>query len=166
MKEAKKEKTNVMRLLEAAGIAFRTMEYEVDENDLSGVHVAEQIGEDPDAVFKTLVLKGEKTGYLVCCIPVAEELDLKKVARAAGDKKVEMIPMKELLPTTGYIRGGCSPIGMKKKFPTYIEETAILFDEIAVSAGVRGQQIILNPDDLVRYVDATICSLVVDTIHL
>jgi Cys-tRNA(Pro)/Cys-tRNA(Cys) deacylase len=151
-----------MRLLEAAGIAFRTMEYEVDENDLSGVHVAAQIGEDPDAVFKTLVLKGEKTGYLVCCIPVAEELDLKKVARAAGDKKVEMLPMKELLPTTGYIRGGCSPIGMKKKFPTYIEETAVLFDEIAVSAGVRGQQIILNPDDLARYVDAKMCSLVAD----
>ena len=148
-----------MRLLDAAGIAYRTQEYEVDEQDLSGVHVAKQIGEDPDMVFKTLVLKGEKTGYLVCCIPVAEELDLKKAAKAAGDKKVEMLPMKELLPTTGYIRGGCSPIGMKKKFPTYIEETAVLFDEIAVSAGVRGAQIILNPEDLRQYVGAEFFSL-------
>lgn len=148
-----------MRLLDAAGIAYRTQEYEVDENDLSGVHVAQQIGEDPDMVFKTLVLKGEKTGYLVCCIPVAEELDLKKAAKAAGDKKVEMLPMKELLPTTGYVRGGCSPIGMKKKFPTYIEETAMLFDEIAVSAGVRGAQIILNPEDLRKYVGAEFCPL-------
>lgn len=161
MKEKKSEKTNVMRLLDAAGIAYRTQEYEVDENDLSGVHVAQQIGEDPDAVFKTLVLKGEKTGYLVCCIPVAEELDLKKVAKAAGDKKVEMLPMKELLPATGYIRGGCSPIGMKKKFPTYIEETAVLFEEIAVSAGMRGAQIILNPEDLRRYVGAEFVPLTV-----
>ena len=162
MKEHKKEKTIVMRLLDAAGIPYRTMEYEVDENDLSGVHVAQQLGQDPDTCFKTLVLKGEKTGYLVCCIPVAEELDLKKAARAAGDKKVEMLPMKELLPTTGYIRGGCSPIGMKKKFPTYIEETAVLFDEIAVSAGMRGAQIILNPEALRAYVDARFCSLVQD----
>lgn len=162
MKEHKKEKTNVMRLLDAAGITYRTMEYEVDENDLSGIHVAQQLGQDPDTCFKTLVLKGEKTGYLVCCIPVAEELDLKKAAKAAGDKKVEMLPMKELLPTTGYIRGGCSPIGMKKKFPTYIEETAILFDEIAVSAGMRGAQIILNPEALREYVDARFCSLVQD----
>lgn len=162
MKSMKSEKTNVMRLLEAAGIPYRSQEYEVDENDLSGVHVAEALGQDVDTVFKTLVLKGEKKGYLVCCIPVAEELDLKKVARAAGDKKVEMIPMKELLPTTGYIRGGCSPIGMKKKFPTYIEETAVLFDEIAVSAGIRGAQVILNPEHLREYVDGKFVSLVVD----
>ena len=134
MKEHKKEKTNVMRLLDAAGIPYRTMEYEVDEHDLSGIHVARQLGQDPDTCFKTLVLKGEKNGYLVCCIPVAEELDLKKVARAVGDKKVEMIPMKDLLAVTGYIRGGCSPVGMKKRFPTYIDETAVLFEEIAVSA--------------------------------
>ncbi len=108
----------------------------------------------------TLVLKGEKTGYLVCCIPVAEEVDLKKAARAAGDKKVEMIPLKDLLTVTGYIRGGCSPIGMKKHFPTYIEETAVLFDEIAVSAGIRGLQIILNPEDLRRYTEAEFVSLV------
>ncbi|MCC8126177.1 MAG: Cys-tRNA(Pro) deacylase [Clostridiales bacterium] len=153
MKVQKKEKTNVMRLMDAAGISYRTMEYEVDEKDLSGVHVAAQLGQDPDTCFKTLVLKGERTGYLVCCIPVAEELDLKKVAKASGDKKVEMIPMRDLLPVTGYIRGGCSPVGMKKKFPTYIEETAQLFDEIAVSAGMRGAQIILKPEDLRVYVD-------------
>ncbi|MDO4268781.1 MAG: Cys-tRNA(Pro) deacylase [Eubacteriales bacterium] len=159
MKEHKKEKTNVMRLLEAAGIAYRSQEYEVDENDLSGVHVAQALGQDPDSVFKTLVLKGEKTGYLVCCIPVAQELDLKKAARAAGDKKVEMIPMKELLPVTGYIRGGCSPVGMKKKFPTFIDETAVLFDEIAVSAGIRGAQIILAPEELRRYTEAEFADL-------
>ena len=162
MKTNKTEKTNAMRLLDAAGISYRIQEYEVDEQDLSGVHVAESIGQDVDTVFKTLVLKGEKTGLLVCCIPVAEELDLKKAAKAAGDKKVDMLPMKELLPTTGYIRGGCSPIGMKKKFPTYIEETAILFDEIAVSAGIRGAQIIINPEDLCHYTEAMLAGLVQD----
>lgn len=146
-------KTNAVRMLEAAKINFRTAEYKVDENDLSGMHVAEQLGQPPEQVFKTLVLKGEKKGYIVCCIPVNKELDLKKVAKAAGDKKAEMIPMKDLLSVTGYIRGGCSPVGMKKKFPTYIDETAILFDEIAVSAGVRGAQIIIAPDDLCNYVE-------------
>ena len=160
MKQQKKDKTNVMRLLDAAGISYRVQEYEVDENDLSGIHVANQIGEDPDSVFKTLVLKGEKRGYLVCCIPVAEELDLKKVARAVGDKKVEMLPMKELLPITGYIRGGCSPIGMKKKFPTYIEETAILYDRITVSAGQRGVQISVEPDKLAGYLEAEFAPLI------
>ena len=159
MKDQKTEKTNAMRLLEAAGIDYRVVEYEVDENDLSGVHVAETIGEDPGSVFKTLVLKGERTGYLVCCVPVAEELDLKKVAKAAHDKKVEMIPMKELLPVTGYIRGGCSPIGMKKKFPTYIEETAMLYDEIAVSAGIRGAQILIQPEKLKIYTEAEYAAL-------
>ena len=154
-------KTNAMRLLEAASIPFRIMEYEVDETDLSGVHVARQLGEPVEQVFKTLVLKGNRTGYLVCCIPVAEELDLKKVAKAAGDKHVELLPMKELLPVTGYIRGGCSPIGMKKHFPTYLDETAILFEEIAVSAGVRGAQILLNPEDLIRYVQAETVDLTV-----
>ena len=141
-------KTNVMRLLDAAKIPYESKEYEVDEQDLSGSHAADMMGADHDTIFKTLVLKGEKTGYLVCCIPVDEELDLKKVAKAAHDKKVEMIPMKDLLPLTGYIRGGCSPIGMKKKFPLYIEETAVLFDKIAVSAGQRGVQILLSPGDL------------------
>lgn len=152
-------KTNAMRLLAAAGINFETKEYIVDENDLSGVHVAEQLGQPCEQVFKTLVLKGEKTGYLVCCIPVNEELDLKKAAKATADKNAEMIPMKDLLSVTGYIRGGCSPIGMKKKFPTYIDETCILFDTIAVSAGVRGAQIIINPDDLISYTEAVVCEL-------
>ena len=147
-------RTNVMRLLDEA------KEYPVDENDLSGSHAADMMGVDHDSMFKTLVLRGEKTGYLVCCIPVDEELDLKKVAKAAGDKKVEMIHMKELLPLTGYIRGGCSPIGMKKKFPTYIEETAVLFDKIAVSAGMRGVQILIDPEQLAAYTEAAFAPLV------
>ncbi|MFR5601579.1 MAG: Cys-tRNA(Pro) deacylase [Lachnospiraceae bacterium] len=146
------EKTNAMRLLDAAHIPYEVMEYQVDEQDLSGTHVADVLGQDHDSVFKTLVMKGDRTGYLVCCIPVDEELDLKKVARVSGNKKVEMLPMKELLPVTGYIRGGCSPIGMKKAFPTYIEETAILFDKIAVSAGVRGKQILIHPEEFTGFV--------------
>ena len=153
-------KTNAMRLLEAAKISYQAKEYEVDETDLSGSHAADMMGADHDTVFKTLVLKGEKTGYLVCCIPVDEELDLKKVAKAAHDKKVEMIPMKDLLPLTGYIRRGCSPIGMKKKFPLYIEETARLFHQIAVSAGQRGVQIILAPNDLCAYEEGTFAPLI------
>lgn len=153
-------KTNVMRLLDAAKISYESKEYEVDEQDLSGSHAADMMGADHDTIFKTLVLKGEKTGYLVCCIPVDEELDLKKVAKAAHDKKVEMIPMKDLLPLTGYIRGGCSPIGMKKKFPLYIEETAVLFDKIAVSAGQRGVQILLSPDDLCAYTEGSFAPLI------
>ena len=153
------EKTNVMRLLDQAGIPYEAREYQVDEKDLSGSHAADVMGEDHDSVFKTLVLKGERTGYLVCCIPVDEELDLKKAARAAGDKKVEMLPMKDLLGVTGYIRGGGSPVGMKKKFPTYIEETAVLFDRIAVSAGMRGKQILVSPEALAEYVDGVFISL-------
>ena len=149
-----------MRLLDAAKIPYKTAEYEVDENDLSGIHVAEQLGQPAEQVFKTLVLKGERTGFFVCCIPVDKELDLKKAAKAAGDKKAEMLPLKDLLPTTGYIRGGCSPIGMKKKFPTSIDETAELFDEIAVSAGIRGAQIIINGENLSEYLGAKLSDLV------
>lgn len=159
MKAEKVEKTNAMRLLDAAHISYEVRTYEVDEQDLSGVHVADQLGQDPQSVFKTLVLKGERNGYLVCCIPVDQELDLKKTAKAVNDKKVEMIPMKDLLSVTGYIRGGCSPIGMKKKYPIYIEETAILYEEIAVSAGVRGKQLLLSPEDLRHYVDGEFASL-------
>lgn len=147
-------KTNVMRLLESAGITYRTAEYEYDENNLSGMHAAEQIGIPAEQVFKTLVARGDKTGILVFCIPVDMALDLKKAAAVSKNKKVEMTHMKELLALTGYIRGGCSPIGMKKKYPTFIDETCILFDEIAVSAGIRGEQVILPPEDLVRYTDA------------
>lgn len=147
-------KTNVMRLLESAGIAYRTAEYEYDESNLSGLHAAEQIGMPAEQVFKTLVTRGDKTGILVFCIPVDMELDLKKAAAVSKNKKVEMTHMKELLALTGYIRGGCSPIGMKKKYPTFIDETCILFDEIAVSAGIRGEQVILSPADLVRFTEA------------
>ena len=151
--------TNAMRLLRQANIPFDTSEYEVDESDLSGVHAAAQLGVEPDCVFKTLVARGGKGGLYVFVIPVAEELDLKKCAAAVGEKKVEMIHVKELLGLTGYIRGGCSPIGMKKKYPTYIDEIATLFDRIYVSAGLRGQQLILDPEDLRRYTAATFADL-------
>lgn len=157
----KLHKTNAMRLLDGAGINYRTATYEVDETDLSGIHVAAQLGQSPDQVFKTLVLEGEQSGYLVCCLPSSCELDLKKVARAAGDKKVEMIPVKELFPLTGYMRGGCSPLGMKKTFPTFIDETAILFDSIAVSAGMRGEQIIVEPSALAHLCGAQFADLCV-----
>ena len=150
--------TNAMRLLKQAGIPFDTSEYEVSESDLSGVHAAEALGVEPDCVFKTLVARGGK-GLYVFVIPVAEELDLKKCAAAVGEKKVEMIHVKELLGLTGYIRGGCSPIGMKKKYPTYIDEIATLFDRIYVSAGMRGQQIIIDPEDLRDYTDAAFADL-------
>ncbi len=155
----KPHKTNAMRLLDTEGVAYRTAVYQVDESDLSGKHVAAQLGQSPDQVFKTLVLQGERTGYLVCCIPCSCELDLKKVARAAGDKKVEMLPMKDLMGVTGYIRGGCSPLGMKKSFPTFFDETAQLFDEIAVSAGVRGEQILAAPAALVQATGARYADL-------
>lgn len=151
--------TNAMRLLTQAGIAFGTSEYPVDESDLSGVHAAAMLGVDADCVFKTLVVRGERKGVCVCVIPVAEELDLKKCAAAMGDKKAEMIHVRELLGLTGYVRGGCSPIGMKKKYPTYIDEIATLFDRIYVSAGMRGQQLIIDPEDLRAYTDATFADL-------
>ncbi len=147
-------KTNAMRLLEQNHISYDTAEYQYDENNLSGIHTAEAIGLPPEQVFKTLVTKGDKTGILVFCIPVHLELDLKKAASVSGNKKVEMTHMKDLLSLTGYIRGGCSPIGMKKKYTTYIDETAILFDKIAVSAGIRGQQILISPEALIAFVQA------------
>ncbi len=150
----KMNKTNAMRLLDKAKIEYEVAEYEVDENDLSGVHVATILNQPVEQVFKTLVAKGEKNGIMVFCIPVAEELNLKKAAIATKDKKIELLPMKELLPTTGYIRGGCSPIGMKKHYNTYIEESAILYDKIYISAGVRGAQIIINPEQLKDFVKA------------
>lgn len=153
-------KTNALRLLDAAKISYHVVEYEYDETDLGGGHVAEETGMDPDQVFKTLVARGDKTGISVFCIPVSCTLDLKKAAKASGNKKVEMILMKELLPLTGYIRGGCSPVGMKKNYPTYMEETALLFDEIALSAGQRGMQMVLAPRDIVEYANITPCDLV------
>lgn len=151
--------TNAMRILMKANIPFDTAEYSVDASDLSGVHAAHMMGLDPDCVFKTLVARGDKKGISVFCIPVAEELDLKKCAAVTGDKRIEMIPVKELLGLTGYIRGGCSPVGMKKKYPTWIDESAILNDRIYVSAGLRGQQIIIAPDDLRQCVGAEYADL-------
>ena len=150
-----------MRILDRMKIPYTHYTYECDEF-IDGMQIVEKLNLKPEQVYKTLVTQGHSKAYFVFVIPVAEELDLKKVARAVGDKKVEMLPMKELLPTTGYIRGGCSPIGMKKKFPTYIEETAVLFDEIAVSAGIRGAQVILNPEDLKAYTEAEYASLTIE----
>lgn len=156
-------KTNVMRQLDAAKIPYETATYEYSEDDLSGVHAAEQIKIiRPEQCFKTLVARGEKTGVNVFCLPVAAELDLKKAAAAAGDKRMELIHVKELQGLTGYIRGGCSPIGMKKKYPTYIDESAHAFELIGVSAGRRGEQIILNPLALKDFIDASFTPLVRD----
>lgn len=157
---AKTPKTNVIRLLETAKVPFSTRTYKFDENDLAAQHVADELGEDINCVFKTLVLRGERTGLFVCVVPGNCEVDLKKAAHAAGDKKAEMIAMKELLPLTGYIRGGCSPIGMKKPYPTFFHETALNFDPIYVSAGVRGLQLEINPQALIDFVGATVTDLV------
>ena len=147
-------------MLDKAKIAYELIPYEVDENDLSAIHVAASLGENIEQVFKTLVLHGDKSGYFVCVIPGEHEVDLKLAAKASGNKKCDLIPVKELLPLTGYMRGGCSPIGMKKKFPTYIEETAQIFDKISISAGQRGVQVILNPEELAKYVDAQFVALI------
>lgn len=146
--------TNAMRLLKQAGIDFDVSTYEVDERDLSGVHLAEMLCVDVDCVFKTLVTRSDKRNIYVFCIPAAQELDLKKCAAAVGEKKIEMTHVKELLGLTGYIRGGCSPVGMKKKYPTVFDETALLFDKIYVSAGQRGVQMIVDPVLLAEYVQA------------
>lgn len=156
-------KTNVARLLDRAGISYELIPYEVDENDLAATHVADQLGEDIKRVFKTLVLHGDKVGHFVCVVPGDAEVDLKKAAKVAGAKKAELIPMKELLPLTGYIRGGCCPIGMKKPFPTFFHSTALDFDHIYVSAGQRGLQLKINPARLVDYVKATVASIIVNS---
>ncbi|MDE5638937.1 MAG: Cys-tRNA(Pro) deacylase, partial [Odoribacter sp.] len=147
-------KTNAARLLDKVGIPYELIPYEVDENNLAAIHVAEQLHEDIQCVFKTLVLHGDKTGYFVCVIPGDREVDLKLAAKVSGNKKADLIPMKELLPVTGYIRGGCSPIGMKKNFPTFIHDTCLHFPHIFISAGIRGLQIKIAPDALIRYTSA------------
>ena len=157
----KVSKTNAARLLDRATIHYELIPDRVDEDDLAAVHVAEQLGEPIERVFKTLVLRGDRTGVLICVVPGDAEVDLKAAARASGNKSVEMLHMKELLPTTGYIRGGCSPIGMKKSFPTYIHSTCRLYDSIYVSAGVRGLQIRIAPDDLIGTTDASVVDLTV-----
>lgn len=147
-------KTNAVRLVQQAGFFCKEAFYDYDENDLNGNHAAEAIGFPPEQVFKTLVARGPKTGINVFCIPVCCELNLKKAAKVAGDKSIDLIAVKELLALTGYIRGGCSPVGMKKKYPTYIDETCILYEEIAVSAGERGHQMIIPHEALLTIVDA------------
>lgn len=156
------EKTNAARLLDKAGVTYRLIPYEFDENDLAAQHVADSLGQDIARVFKTLVLHGDRTGHVVCVVPGNAEVDLKALAKASGNKKVEMIPMKDLLSVTGYIRGGCSPVGMKKHFPTYFHTTALNFETIYVSAGVRGLQIEIAPADLIGFVRATVASVATD----
>ena len=153
-------KTNAVRLVEQAGIPCREEFYEFDEHDLNGNHAAEALGKPAEEVFKTLVARGERTGINVFCIPVCCELDLKKAAKAAGDKNMELIPVKELLSLTGYVRGGCSPVGMKKKYPTFFDETCQRYDEIAVSAGARGHQMLVPPEALARLVDAKLVDII------
>ena len=154
-------KTNAVRLVEQAGISCKEQFYEYQEDDLSGMHAAQVLGMPPEQVFKTLVARRPKTGIHVYCIPVCCELDLKKAAKVAGDKSMELVAVKELLPLTGYIRGGCSPVGMKKQYPTFLDETCILFEEIAVSAGERGHQMLLNPEDLVKIINATYADITI-----
>ena len=152
-------KTNAARLLDKAKIAYELIPYEVDENDVSAIHVADSLGENIEPVFKTLVLHGDKKGNFVCVIPGEHEVDLKLAAKASGNKKCDLIPMKELLPLTGYIRGGCTPIGMKKPFPTYIHESCLNYPYIYISAGQRGLQLKLDPNDLIKEVHAEVCIL-------
>ena len=156
----KTEKTNVCRLLDKAGVGYGLITYDWDESDLSAQHIAAELGEDIRRVFKTIVLKGDKTGHFVCVLPGDCEIDLKKAAKVSGNKKCDLIPMKELLPLTGYIRGGCCPIGMKKPFPTYIHLTARDFEAIYVSAGRRGLQVLLSPLALAAQCRATFADLV------
>lgn len=153
------EKTNAARLLDRARISYDLIPYEFDENDLAAQHVADSLGQPIERVFKTLVLHGDRSGHIVCVVPGNGEVDLKALAKVSGNKKVEMIAMKDLLAVTGYIRGGCSPIGMKKKFPTYFHTTALDFETIYVSAGVRGLQVELAPSDLIGYVDGVVADV-------
>jgi Cys-tRNA(Pro)/Cys-tRNA(Cys) deacylase len=146
-------KTNVTRILETRLVPHRVVAYAVDLSDLSATHAAEATGLPPGQVFKTLALRGAKSGVFLCCVPGDAELDLKKAAKASGEKSVEMLSLKELQPATGYLRGGCSPIGTKRDYPVFIDETAILWGEISVSAGARGSQVVLAPDDLVAVLD-------------
>lgn len=155
----KNDKTNAARLLDKAGIAYRLIAYEFDENDLAAQHVADSLGQDIARVFKTLVLHGDKSGYVVCVVPGNAEVNLKALAKVSGNKKVEMIPMKDLLGVTGYIRGGCSPIGMKKRFPTYFHTTALDHETIYVSAGVRGLQIEIAPAELISFTGAQVAEV-------
>ena len=154
------KKTNAARILDDMNITYRIMEYEVDENNLDAVHVANSVGMPAEQVFKTLVTRGDKTGVLFAVIPGNGELDLKALAKVSGNKRTELVPLKEVLPLTGYIRGGCTSLGAKKNYPVFIDETCVLWDEMAVSAGQRGMQLVLAPDDLVRATNATVAPLI------
>lgn len=156
------DKTNAARLLDRAKITYELIPYTVDEDNLAATHVAEELGEDIATVFKTLVLRGDRAGLFVCVIPGDKEVDLKAAARVSGNKKADLIAMKELLPTTGYIRGGCSPIGMKKPLPTFIHSSCLEHERIYISAGVRGLQIAIAPTDLIAYVGAMVSELVAE----
>ena len=153
------EKTNAARLLDKAKISYELIPYEFDENNLAAQHVAESLGQDIAMVFKTLVLHGDKTGHIVCVVPGDMEVDLKALAKVSGNKKVEMIAMKDLLSVTGYIRGGCSPVGMKKRFPSFFHSTALSFDHIYVSAGIRGVQLKISPAELINFVGGTVADV-------
>lgn len=153
-------KTNAARLLDKAKIDYELIPYEVDENDLAATHVAESLGEPIERVYKTLVLKGDRNGHFVCVVQGDKEVNLKLAAKVSGNKSCDLIPMKELLPTTGYIRGGCTPIGMKKPLPTFIDESCLAYDYIYISAGQRGLQLRLSPTDLISYTKASTTNLV------
>ena len=161
MAQKKTPKTNAMRLLDIAKIPYEILEYEVDENDLSGTHIADQVGLPYETVFKTIVTKGDKTGYCVFCLPCHKEIDFKAAARASGNKSIEPLHVKDLLGITGYIRGGCSPVGMKKRYPTYFQEDCREYQEIAVSAGERGHQMILSPTALVSLIGGNYADIVI-----
>ena len=162
MAQKKTPKTNAMRMLDIAKIPYEIMEYEVDENDLSGTHIAQQIGLPYEIVFKTIVTKGDKTGYCVFCLPCHKEINFKAAARASGNKSIEPLHVKDLLGITGYIRGGCSPVGMKKKFPTYFDSSAKDLEKLTVSAGMRGAQLYVNKDAIIDYTEAILCDIAVD----
>jgi len=153
-------KTNAVRLLESQKVKYDTVEYEFSKEEIDAISVARKIGEEPEIVFKTLVATGDKTGYIVFVIPGNYDLDIKKGAKASGNKKVELIKLKELQPLTGYIRGGCSPIGMKKLFPAFIDETAELYEHIFCSAGIRGMQLKIDPQELKNIINAQFCELI------
>ncbi len=156
---SKTKKTNAARILDGLGIVYELKTYAVDESDLSAVHVAQMSGLNIEMIFKTLVARGDKTGVIMAVIGGGDELNLKALARASGNKSVDMIALKELLPLTGYVRGGCSPLGAKKNYPVFVDSRALTLDRISISAGLRGMQIVLAPRDLVRAVNATVADL-------
>lgn len=162
MAQKKTPKTNAMRLLDIAKIPYEVLEYEVDENDLSGTHIADQVGLPYEIVFKTIVTKGDKTGFCVFCLPCHKEIDFKAAARASGNKSVEPLHVKDLLGVTGYVRGGCSPVGMKKRFPTYFDSSAARLDRLTVSAGMRGAQLLVKSEDIISYTGAVACDIAID----